>query len=327
MRYGIVLWMIIIVVAAIPRLCAADASQLSVSASFWDYGSLCSPKAPLDEPLTLKALSNDVKIGWKECAALEKQWGKPAAVRLRLINQGADEAEVIMPALSSVLLRGAAGEHSALGMLLRTLDTAGSATLAPVTDFKGSLAFPVQAKKAIDLVLFFQQAYKGDALAFGELSSVTVEGEPPQTIAPQPPLLKTAAWLWAGDVCDESLKKPRSLTFKGSFEMGACSASGQVVHVEIANSGGQEAMVTLRGLDSLRLSRPKGGSIVSTGLALTMPNPIGRGTQTSMVTKIEGEIGFPVGGGAAFDLLILFPKAAVGDTVTVADAPPAVIRP
>jgi hypothetical protein len=327
MRCSLLLWMLIGASTA-PLRVSAEEPPLVPAASFWDYGSLCSPKAIPDEPLTIKVVT-DLRVGQSDCAQLSRRWGTPAAVRVRFVNGGGGEATLTLGGLSSVVLRGPSGSAPALGVLWRSIGTGSPGKLSPADSLEGSVAFPLAVGKALDLVFFFSRASKGDALAFGELTPVPVEGEPPLTTAPAPARLETSASLWSGTVCDTVPKKPQSMTFGGgtSLAMVACPGVGQVVRVEIANAGGRAATVTLRSLESLRLKRPGGAVVSASGFGMSTPNPIGKGTNTMVANELEGELGFLVEGGQSFDLLILFSKATVGDIVSVGDAPPAAIKP
>jgi hypothetical protein len=153
-----------------------DGGALSGKAYLWSYESLCSLSEPPAPPKSFRT-EKDTSITQRGCLDLEKQWGKPAAVRVHFVNAATAKAEVVIKDLSSITVKGKARSTAgALGLQFRQpAPLGGGSTKGIVTDLKGTLAFPVPGEGgAVDLILLFKIALVGDSVAIGSIAPMRI---------------------------------------------------------------------------------------------------------------------------------------------------------
>jgi|GEM_PF-7079192 len=155
----------------------AYSGALSGKAYLWPYESLCSLSEPPTPPKEIRT-EKDTSIARRGCVDLEKEWGKPAAVRVHFVNASKAKGEVVIKGLSAISVKSKAGSAArALGLQLRLPDPLGGpSTVGIVAALKGTLAFAVPEKGgAIDLVLLFKTALVGDSVAIGSSAPMRIE--------------------------------------------------------------------------------------------------------------------------------------------------------
>jgi hypothetical protein len=155
----------------------AGGGALSGKAYLWPYESLCSLSEPPAPPKSFRT-EKDTSITQRGCADLEKEWGKPAAVRVHFVNAATAKGEVVIKGLSAISVKGKAGSAArALGLQLRQPDPfSGRSTKGIVTALEGTLAFAVPGEGgAVDLILLFKTALVGDSVAIDGTAPMRIE--------------------------------------------------------------------------------------------------------------------------------------------------------
>jgi hypothetical protein len=155
----------------------ADGRGLSGKAYLWPYESLCSLPEPPAPPKSFRT-EKDTSITQRGCIDLEKEWGKPAAVRVHFVNAATAEGEVVIKGLSAISVKGKAGRAArALGFQLRQpAPLGGGSTKGIVTALEGTFAFAVPGEGgAVDLILLFKTAFVGDSVTIGGTAPMRIE--------------------------------------------------------------------------------------------------------------------------------------------------------
>ncbi len=169
MRHACMVIPVLLIGLFCARSYATAENGISITASLWPYNSLCDLPEPAAPAKQFRA-EKDTTISISRCLGLKKEWGKPTAVRIHIVNSGNAKTEVTLKGLATILLRKSAGTTStALGIQLwQPSPFGGEPTVGIANKFVGSLGLIIPPRSEIDLVVLFKNAVEGDSVIIGE---------------------------------------------------------------------------------------------------------------------------------------------------------------
>lgn len=145
-------------------LVAQGKKQVVLKAQLWPYSSLCDFPETENQPGAISY--NNVSIRVKGCEDLEKELGKPSAVRLTVINLGDSEIECPFNGLKSVFVKMKNGKVvSSIAMRQKQKNPVGSGYYYSfANEVDGELKFIIDPYKSCDVIFLFPKVSAGDQI-------------------------------------------------------------------------------------------------------------------------------------------------------------------
>ena len=112
-------------------------------------------------------------------------------------------------------------------------------------------------------------------------------------------------------------KAGTSLSLTGCGDLEKQWGKQAAVRVHFPGVGSGESEVVVKGLASITIS----GTSTGSALGLQFRHPSSFGMSLDIASQLEGEVAFAVPAAGAVDLVVLFKRAAIGDSIKVGDAP------
>lgn len=149
--------------------------KLTVTASIWEYKSLCGFQDPERTPFRF-GVSGNISTTVTGCMDIEKEHGNATAIRLLVKNTGAADEEFQIGSLKDVILRLPDGK-TLRPIAIRwpwSNPLGGPLLFQFYTQLTGNWSIHVPAGAEINLVFLFEQASKGSSVQIGSMAPAAI---------------------------------------------------------------------------------------------------------------------------------------------------------
>jgi hypothetical protein len=161
---------------AISTAYAQPSQKLGVTASIWNYKSMCEFQDPDSKTFGFRLPMSITSTTVTGCMDIEKQYGHATAIRLLVKNTGTTDETVQFESLKAVIL------HLADGRTLTPIAIRwpwkspydGRPNFEFYTGLTGNWHIQVPAGAEINLVFLFNEAPKGATVQIGSMAPVTI---------------------------------------------------------------------------------------------------------------------------------------------------------
>ncbi|MGD0858678.1 MAG: hypothetical protein ABR912_05105 [Terracidiphilus sp.] len=156
---------------------AQQPQKFTVTASIWEYKSLCEFQDPVSTPFRFRLPQGKASQTITGCQEIEKQHGHAPAIRLLVKNAGATDEAFQIESLNAVILRLADGRKlTPIAIRWPWNDPlfGGPLIFQFYTELTGSRYIQVPPGAEINLVFLFNEAPKGTSVQIGSMAPVTI---------------------------------------------------------------------------------------------------------------------------------------------------------
>jgi hypothetical protein len=174
-KVSLILGVLITVVFA-AAVQAQQPPKFQVTASIWEYKSLCEFQDPKSAPFNLRLPKGSISTVVTGCMDIEKEHGHATAIRVLMKNAGTAGEEFQIGSLKAVILRLPSGK-TLTPIAIRwpwNGPFGGRPILQFYTQLNGDWYIQVPAGDEINLVFLFEQAPKGASVQIGSMPPATV---------------------------------------------------------------------------------------------------------------------------------------------------------
>jgi hypothetical protein len=150
--------------------------KLKFAASIWEYKSLCEFQDPENKPFSFRLPISITSTTVTGCMDIEKEYGRPTAIRLAVKNVGTADEAFQIESLKTFILRLADG-RTLTPIAIRwpwKSPYDGRPNFEFYTGLTGKWYIQVPAGAEINLVFLFKEAPKGASVQIGSMAPVTI---------------------------------------------------------------------------------------------------------------------------------------------------------
>jgi hypothetical protein len=167
---------LVLVLFAMSAACAQQHQKLKITASIWEYKSVCEFLDPVSTPFSFRLPMSITSTTVMGCMDIEKEYGHAMAVRVLVQNTGAADETIQIESLQDNILRFAGGRTLTPIAIRWPYQTCYGCPLIFqfYTALTGNWHIHVPAGAEINLVFLFKEAPKGASVQIGSMSPVTI---------------------------------------------------------------------------------------------------------------------------------------------------------
>jgi hypothetical protein len=176
MRRNTTLEVLVLALFAISTTFAQQSQKLGVTASIWNYKSLCEFQDPDSKTFSFRLPMSITSTTVTGCMDIEQEYGHATAIRLLVKNVGTSDETIQFESLKAVILH-LAGGRTLTPIAIRwpwKSPYDGRLNFEFYTGLSGNWHIEVPAGAEINLVFLFKEAPNGATVQIGSMTPVTI---------------------------------------------------------------------------------------------------------------------------------------------------------